>query len=145
MKPTWSQVLILELLCVASYGLLYLFPIASFPTTFSKSVYAFHLPSEHNLITYSEYNVFVWYSAALLPSMALTLSLIRHTWGVFFLLLTTFLIFLIVHPQAFSFGSDSMPMAFDTRPNWSVYMATYMPPSATLAVRFIRLNAPRRK
>jgi len=134
------QVLLLQLITLAAYAMLYIFPIAAFPTSFSKSVYAFHLPSEHKLITYSEYSAYVWITAALLPFMAVTLATARHFYNVFFLLLTSFLVFLVVYPQSFSFGTDAVPAAFDTRPNWSVYMAVYAPPTASLGLKLLQFK-----
>ena len=127
MQRSQWYTLALALTMVVSYSLLYIFPIAAFPTTFSKTVYAFHLPSEHKLITYPEYYEYVWASAALLPVMAVALATVKHDVAKYLLFLVSSLIFLIVAPQAFSFSTDAKPLGFDTRPSWSVYMAMYGP------------------
>jgi len=135
-----KQLLLFQLVTLVSYAVLYIFPIASFPSTYSKSVHAFHLPSEHKLITYSEYTAYVWISAALLPFMAVTLATLRHLYHVFFVLFVSYAVFLLVYPQAFSFGTDADPVAFDTHPNWSVYMAVYVPPGAALGLKLYELK-----
>ena len=117
-----------------SYAMLYLFPIAAFPTTFRKTVHAFHLPSEHKLITYPEYYEYVWIGAAILPVIAIALSTVKHAVSAYLLFLISSLIFLVVSPQAFSFSTDAQPQGFDTRPSWSVYMATFAPLVALMLI-----------
>tara|TARA_B100000405_G_C16576375_1_gene371450 strand:- start:313 stop:774 length:462 start_codon:yes stop_codon:yes gene_type:complete len=118
-----------------SYSLLCIFPIASFPTSYSKSVHAFQLPKEHALITYPEYYEYVWVTAALFPVMAMALASVQHAVvNGYVIMAVSYMTFIIVYPQAFSFGTDAKPLNFDTRPSWSVYMAVYLPLFALIGV-----------
>ena len=143
MKLTSNLLFLFELVALLSYAALFIFPLASFPATFSKSVHALHLASEHKIISYSEFSTYVWVTAAIPPLMSLTLSTVKHWWNVFFLILTTFSILLVVYPQSYAFGTDAKPNNFDTRPSWSVYMAVYVPIGTALFLHLHELfSAP---
>ena len=134
-----NQLFLFELIASISYAVLFIFPIAVFPTSFSKTVHAFHLPSEHKIITYSEYSEYVWISASIPPLIAISLSTVSYWWNVFFIILTTFVIFLVIHPQSFAFGTDAIPGDFETIPTWSVYMAIYAPIGSALLLHLYKL------
>jgi len=111
-------------------------------------VHVFDLAEDHKLITTPHYDTYVWASAFVLPltiSMAVGsagLSLISKSFeqccDVFTVLLSTWSIFLLVAPQAESFGTDSEPMSFDTEPSWGVYMAMIGPLSSLVAFKLVQ-------
>ena len=140
MKHEERETLLVVVVTTLSYASLYVFPCVSFPSTYPKTVHVLELPDEHQLITTPEHYVYVWITAALLPVMALALSTVRHFYNVFVVLLVSYLVFLVVYPQAYSFGTDAKPMAFETAPNWSVYIATYMPMGTILALEVTKFK-----
>lgn len=140
MKLATKHNLLFVLAAAASYSVLFLLPISSFPKSFSKSIYSFQLPPEHKLITYSEYSVYVWLTALILPFVALTLQTVQHQYHVFFVIFTSFLIFLVVYPQAYSFSNDAEPLPLKSSPSWNVYMAVYVPPSVLLGLQLHSLK-----
>lgn len=118
--------------------LLVLLPIVHWSGGHGPKVYLFDLAQDHKLITSEYYNHWVWAAAFVLPVTSALLiaftvagtNLKSHRavkWDIAVLLLSTWAVFIIVLPQAVSFGTDAKPLSFDEHPNWTVYMAIAMP------------------